>query len=154
MSVRNPTATFRAVTLRLDDEIFAIDAESVREILEVIPITRVPNAPDAVFGLINVRGSIVPLADLRVLFGMDRETPSEDTRILVLEVPVGGETIVAGILADKVHEVVDLDETSSAPMPRVGTRWQADFVRGIARKDDGFVIVPDVVKIFETLNAA
>jgi purine-binding chemotaxis protein CheW len=85
---------------------------------------------------------------------MDRETPSEDTRILVLEVPVGGETIVAGILADKVHEVVDLDETSSAPMPRVGTRWQADFVRGIARKDDGFVIIPDVVKIFETLNAA
>jgi purine-binding chemotaxis protein CheW len=154
MSVRTTTATFRAVTLRLDDEMFAIDAESVREILEVIPITRVPNAPEAVSGLINVRGSIVPLADFRVLFGMDRERPSEDTRILVLEVPLGGETVVAGILADKVHEVVDLDETSSAPMPRVGSRWHPDFVRGIAQKDDGFVIIPDVERIFATLNAA
>lgn len=146
--------TMRALTMRLDDEVFAIDAESVREILEVVPITQVPSASDAVFGLINVRGSVVPLADFRVLFGMDRHTATEDTRIVVMEILLDGERLVAGVLADKVYEVVDLDETAREPVPRVGTRWPSDLVDGIARRNDAFVIIPNVEKIFATLAAA
>ena len=154
----NATATtrtaMRALTMRLDDEILAIDAESVREILEVVPITRVPNASEAVFGLINVRGSVVPLADFRVLFRMDRREATEDTRIVVVEVQLDGERLIAGLLADKVHEVVDLDESAREPVPRVGMRWPPEFIRGINRRNDAFVIIPNVEKIFETLAAA
>ncbi|RST85434.1 chemotaxis protein CheW [Aquibium carbonis] len=144
----------RALTMRLDDEILAIEAESVREILEVVPITRVPNAPEAVFGLINVRGSVVPLCDFRVLFKMDRRDPTEDTRIVVVDVQLNGERLVAGLLADKVHEVVDLDDSAREPVPRVGMRWPPDFIRGINRHNDAFVIIPNVETIFATLAAA
>jgi purine-binding chemotaxis protein CheW len=147
-------AAMRALTMRLDDETFAIDAESVREILEVVPVTRVPNAPEAVFGLINVRGSVVPLADFRVLFGMARQEATEDTRIVVVEVRLDDERLVAGLLADKVYEVVDLDGGARDPAPRVGMRWPAEFVQGIARRNDTFVIIPNVEKIFATLAAA
>ncbi|MDN2581023.1 chemotaxis protein CheW [Aquibium sp. ELW1220] len=147
-------AAMRALTMRLDDETFAIDAESVREILEVVPITRVPSASDAVFGLINVRGSVVPLADFRVLFNMDRRPATEDTRIVVVEVQQNGERLIAGVLADKVYEVVDLEGSSREPVPRVGMRWPAELVLGIARRNDTFVIIPNVQNIFATLAAA
>jgi purine-binding chemotaxis protein CheW len=148
------TAAMRALTMRLDDETFAIDAESVREILEVVPITRVPSASDAVFGLINVRGSVVPLADFRVLFNMDRRPATEDTRIVVVEVQLNGERLIAGVLADKVYEVVDLEGSSREPVPRVGMRWPAELVLGIARRNDTFVIIPNVQTVFATLAAA
>ena len=148
------TAAMRALTMRLDDETFAIDAESVREILEVVPITRVPSASDAVFGLINVRGSVVPLADFRVLFNMDRRPATEDTRIVVVEVQLNGERLIAGVLADKVYEVVDLEGSSREPVPRVGMRWPAELVLGIARRNDTFVIIPNVQTVFTTLAAA
>lgn len=150
----NTNAPMRALTMRLDDETFAIDAESVREILEVVPITRVPSASEAVFGLINVRGSVVPLADFRVLFNMDRASATEDTRIVVVEVQLDGERLVAGLLADKVYEVVDLDGSDREPVPRVGMRWPADLVLGIARRNDSFVIIPNVENIFATIAAA
>ena len=147
------TAAMRALTMRLDDETFAIDAESVREILEVVPITRVPSASDAVFGLINVRGSVVPLADFRVLFNMDRRPATEDTRIVVVEVQLNGERLIAGVLADKVYEVVDLEGSSREPVPRVGMRWPAELVLGIARRNDTFVIIPNVEKILQAAIA-
>ena len=101
-----------ALTLRLQDEVFAIDAESVREILDIVPITEVPNAKPFVGGLINVRGRIVPLADLRVLFGMDRPPADVNTRIVVLEVDLGGEPTIAAILADRVHDVTEIETAS------------------------------------------
>ena len=150
----NSSASMRALTMRLDDEIFAIDAESVREILDIVPITRVPSASEAVFGLINVRGSVVPLADFRVLFAMERQARTNDTRIVVVEVELDGERLIAGLLADKVYEVVDIDEGAREPAPRVGMRWPSEFVRGIAQRNDTFVIIPNVENIFATLAAA
>lgn len=147
------TGPMTALTLRLHDEIFAIEAESVREILDLVPITEVPNASPFVSGLINVRGRVVPLADLRVMFGMDRQPPDQDTRIVVIEIDIGGEPTVAGILADKVHDVTDIDATSIEDAPRVGMRWRADFVRGIAKRNGGFIIIPDLKRIFETQGA-
>ena len=148
-----PSGPMKALTLRLHDEIFAIEAESVREILDLVPITEVPNAPPFVGGLINVRGRVVPLADLRVMFGMDRPPPDKDTRIVVIEIDIGGEPTVAGILADKVHDVTDLEATSIEEAPRVGMRWRADFVRGIGKRNGGFIIIPDLGRIFETQGA-
>ena len=144
------TGAMRALTLRLEDELFAIEAGKVREILDLVPITEVPNAPAFVGGLINVRGRVVPLADLRVTFDMGRPRPDQDTRIVVVEIDIDGEPTVAGILADKVHDVTDIDAALIQDAPRVGMRWPAEFVRGIGKRNGAFVIIPNLERIFET----
>jgi purine-binding chemotaxis protein CheW len=144
------TGAMRALTLRLQDEIFAIEAGSVREILDLVPITEVPNAPAFVGGLIIVRGRVVPLADLRVTFDMDRPPPDQDTRIVVIEIEIDGEPTVAGILADKVHDVTDIEAATIQDAPRVGMRWPAEFVRAIGKRNGAFVIIPNLERIFES----
>lgn len=140
----------KALTLRLQDELFAVEAESVREILDLVPITEVPNAPPFVGGLINVRGRVVPLADLRVMFGMDRPPPDKDTRIVVIEIEIDGEPTIAGILADKVHDVTDIEAASIEEAPKVGMRWRPEFIKGIGKRNGGFIIIPNLGRIFET----
>ncbi len=139
-----------ALTLRMQDEMFAIEAGSVREILDLVPITEVPNAPAFVTGLINVRGRVVPLADLRVMFDMDRPPPDQDTRIVVIEAEIDGEPTVVGILADKVYDVTDIEEAAIQEAPRVGMRWRAEFVKGIGKRNGNFIVIPDLGRIFET----
>ncbi|MVS99880.1 chemotaxis protein CheW [Devosia sp. L53-10-65] len=142
-----------ALTIRLDDELFAVEAHHVREILELVPITEVPNAPEFVGGLINVRGRVVPLADLRVMFGMKRAEPDEDTRIVVMEVDMDGEPAIVGILADKVHDVTDIEAASIEEAPKVGMRWRPEFIKGIGKRNGGFIIIPNMERIFEISGA-
>jgi purine-binding chemotaxis protein CheW len=144
----------KAVTLRLDDELFALEAANVREILDMIPVTRVPNAPAFVAGLVNVRGSVVPLADFRVMFGMARKAADPDTRIVVLETVVEGEPLIVGLLADRVEDVADLDAAAIETAPRVGLRWPAGFVRGVGQRGGRFIIIPDLERIFAGCGAA
>lgn len=144
----DPGEVMTALTIRLDDELFALEASKVREILDLVPITAVPNAPAFAAGLINVRGRVVPLADLRVMFGMDRPEPDADTRIVVMEIEVDGEPTIAAILADKVHDVTDIEAASIEEAPKVGMRWRADFVKGIGKRAGGFIIIPDMNRIF------
>ena len=146
-------AAMKALTIRLQDELFAVEAGSVREILDLVPITEVPNASPFVGGLINVRGRVVPLADLRVMFGMDRPEPDQDTRIVVMEIDIDGEPTVAGILADKVHDVTDIEAASIEEAPKVGMRWRPEFIKGIGKRNGGFIIIPDLGRIFETQGA-
>ena len=143
------THAMRALTLRLDDELFAIEAQSVREILDLVPITEVPNASPFVSGLINVRGRVVPLTDLKVAFGMQGAEPDQDTRIVVIETEIEGEPSVVGILADKVYDVTDIEPAAIEEAPRVGMRWRPDYVRGIGKRRGDFIIIPDIHRIFE-----
>lgn len=138
----------RAVTLRLEDELFAIEALNVREILDLMPITRVPNASAFVGGLINVRGAVVPLVDFRVMFGMEQRAPTKDSRVVVIEIDVDGEALVAGLLADKVHDVTDIAVSGVSPAPKVGMRWPPSFIRGIGRHASEFIVIPDLNRIF------
>ena len=139
----------QALTLGLDDELFAIEAGSVREILDLVPVTAVPNAAPFAAGLINVRGRVVPLTDLRVAFGMRRGAETADTRIVVIETEIGGEPSVVGILADKVYDVTDIEAAAIEDAPRVGMRWRPDYVRGIGKRRGDFIIIPDMRRIFE-----
>ena len=143
-----PGGAMRALTLRLRDEIFAIEAESVREILDVVPITEVPNARPFVGGVINVRGRVVPLADLRVMFGMDQPPPDVNTRIVVMEVDINGEPTIAAILADRVHDVTEIEAATIEDAPKVGMRWPPEYIRGIGKRGDDFIIIPDMGRIF------
>ncbi|GGO89720.1 chemotaxis protein CheW [Stakelama pacifica] len=137
-----------ALTFALQGEIFAIDADTVREILDMPAITRVPNAPAFANGLINVRGRVVPLADLRVTFAMDRPEPDADTRIIVIETLLDGEENILGIVADKVLDVCDLEDVAIEDAPQVGMRWHPEFLLGIGRYAGDFVILPNIGQIF------
>jgi len=137
----------RALMLALGDEVLALDAEMVREILDPVPATRVAGAKSFVPFLINVRGNIVPLADLRVRFGMPPCADTRDTRIVVIETHLGGDLVVLGLIADKVHEVVEIAPAEMQAPPRLGMHWKSEFVRAIARWRGEFVIVPDLEAI-------
>ncbi|SFL00732.1 chemotaxis protein CheW [Falsiroseomonas stagni] len=135
------------LTLGIGGEIFAIEAADVREILDLVPITAVPGARSFVGGVVNVRGRIVPLADLRVQFGMAVTAPTPDTRIIVLELDLEGEPTPVGILADRVFEVTQIVPASLEAAPRIGIRWRPEFIRGIGMRGDDLLILPNLSQI-------
>ncbi len=148
MTAANDNLSFEALTLGLQGEIFALDANMVREILDVIPITEVPGAKPFVGGLINVRGRVVPLVDLRVKFEMDRPPPTADTRIVVVEIDIAGEPTIVGLLADKVYEVTTISGASIEETPDIGMQWRPEFIKGIGKRGKDFIIIPDIARIF------
>jgi len=142
------------LVLELQGEIFAIDAQRVREILDVVPITAVPGARPYVDGLINVRGKVVPLADLRLKFGMPKTTPTIETRIVVVETNVDGEETAVGLLADRVREVTELAAASIEETPRIGLRWRSEFIAGIGKRGADFIVLLDLEQILASAPEA
>lgn len=149
----NGPNTLDVVTLRLGNERMAIPTELLREILEPVPVTRVPTAGRFARGLVNVRGSVVPLADLRVPFGMPPAEETQDTRFLVLDVAAGDGLMTVAITADKVESVTLLDTADIAPIPKVGTLWPPEYTRGIGKMGGDFVLLPDLHRIFQDFSA-
>lgn len=139
--------TTQYLTLGLDKEVFGIGIRNVREILDLRPITRLPHAPDFLLGMIDVRGSGYPIVDLRIKLGLPAATPTEATRIIILDVPMNGRTLGVGFVADCVFEVTDIDESQIEAPPDVGGRWKSDYIAGIGRKGDNFVIVFDLARL-------
>ena len=137
----------KIVTLGLREEIFAVDANVVREILDMVPITAVPNSDPFVSGLINVRGRVVPLADLHVRFGMETPPPTIDTRIVVVDVELAGEPTTVGILADKVYEVAEVTARSVQETPKLGMRWRPEFIQGIGKRGEDFMAIIDLSRL-------
>ncbi|MEZ4527241.1 MAG: chemotaxis protein CheW [Desulfobacterales bacterium] len=150
MDQTGKNAVSHYLTFRLGEEIFALDVAQVREVLDMSPITKVPGTPDFMRGVINVRGSVVPVIDLRLRFGMSRTEHAADTRIIVMELSVDGEMTVLGTLADSVNEVIELDAGQIEPPPTVGMRWRTEFVRGIGKRNDLFLILLDIDKVFSS----
>ena len=140
-------ASRQVLMLGLAGEMFALDARQVREILDPIPVTRVPGAQSYVSSVLNVRGKVIPLADLRVRFGMPPASITADSRFIVLEIDLAGEPTTIGIVADKVYEVTDLDTSTLQKAPPIGMRWQPEFIAAIAKWKDEFIIVPNMKQI-------
>lgn len=136
------------VTFALSGETMAIPASLVREILEPVDVTRVPQASASVAGLINVRGAVVPLADLRVGFGMVPNPATEDTRMLVLELTLRGRPLTVAIYADRVNDVTRIGASQIDDIPPVGTSWPPGFVKGITNWQGDFVLLPDLERVF------
>ena len=139
------------LTLELHGESFGIETRHVREILDPVAVTTVPGADPAVDGLINVRGRVVPLADLRLIFGMPHCGDGGDARIIVIEVEIDGDPITIGIRADKVNEVTDLAAASLEATPRLGLRWDPEFIACIGKREGDFLAVLDMARIFARL---
>lgn len=142
------------VTIGIDREIFAVDVESVREILDMQPIARLPNAPPFMVGMIDVRGQGVPTIDLRVKLGLPAVPITENTRILVLDVRIDGEPLTLGMIADRVIEVTSLTEHVLEAPPKVGVRWRSDYIQALGRSNGAFVIVFDLSRLFSSEEAA
>jgi purine-binding chemotaxis protein CheW len=140
--------TNQFLTFTLGEEIFALDISSVREVLEFTTITKVPRTPKYIRGVINLRGRAVPVVDLRLKFGMPETKRTVNTCIIIVEVLLGGEQTVLGALADSVQEVMDIEAKDIEPAPKMGTTIKADFILGIGKHEDGFILLLDINKVF------
>jgi len=144
------TETRQYMTFKLGDELFATDVAQVREVLELSQITKVPTAPDYVRGVVNVRGQATPVVDLRSRFGLPKGTDTVHTRIIVMELELDGEPTVLGGIADSVHEVIELDPANIDPPPRIAMRWRTEFIQGMGKRGDDFIILLDVNAVFSS----
>lgn len=147
MAETSQTGTERFLTLSLGDVLFAIDILSVREILDFTEITRIPQTPEFMRGVVNVRGSAIPVMDLRMKFNMGRVERTLNTRIVILEIKRESGMTPFGVLADSVKEVLELDASLIDPPPRMGTVVKADFIRGIGKHEGRFILILDAAKV-------
>ncbi len=141
--------TTQYLSFKLGDEVFALDISKVREVLEFTSVTKVPQTPDFMRGVINLRGGVVPVIDMKLKFGMDETEKSINTCVIITEVEMDdGELTVLGALADSVQEVFDMHEDEIEPAPRLGTQLNTEFLKGMGKKDDEFVLLLDIDKVF------
>lgn len=148
MGSETVTTTNQYLTFGLSTETFAVEVGKVREILDYTAITKVPRTPDFMRGVINVRGSVVPVVDLRLKFGMTETERTLGTCIIVMEIAVEGETIILGALADSVQEVIELEPEQIEPAPRIGAIVRTELIRGMGKTDNGFIMILDIDAVF------
>jgi purine-binding chemotaxis protein CheW len=148
MDQETATTDTQFVMLGIDKEVFAVPVETVLEILDMRAMFRVPDAPAHLAGLIDVRGRSVPVIDLRVKLGLPAAAVTEGTRIMVLDVAIAGKQLVLGLVADRVYEVAPLDDGRLEPPPEIGSKWRSEYIRGIGRRGEHFVVVFDLGRLF------
>jgi len=142
------------LTFKLGEEIFALDIRKVREVLEYTSVTKVPRTPPFMRGVINLRGGVVPVVDMRLKFAMEPTEKTVNTCIIIAEILIDDETTVLGMLSDSVQEVIELEPSQVEPPPRMGTRLRTDFIRGMGKRDGEFLIILDVDKVFSAEEIA
>lgn len=153
MSDKDKTVMHEAcqvLTFTLADEVYGVDIMSVREVLDFTSVTKVPQTPDYMVGVINLRGNVVPVLDLRLKFGMGKTQKTVNTCVIIVEVDIEGEPTVLGALADSVQEVVDFEGPSIEDAPKIGTQLNTAFIKGMAKREDGFVIILNINSVFST----
>ncbi len=143
-----PETTDQYLTFTLDSESFATEISKVREVLEYTQITKVPRVPDFLRGVINLRGSVVPVVDLRLQFGMPELKPTIDTCIIILELELNGQQLLLGALADSVQEVIELSSGGLEQPPSLGNQVDTRFIKSMAKHEGRFVIILDINQIF------
>jgi purine-binding chemotaxis protein CheW len=150
MVENNTIGSCQYVTFSLGDELFGVEVTRTREILSLTPVTKVPQTPDYLLGVINLRGQVVPVVDMRLKLGLPAGVDTEDTCIIVVEVLVDGETITVGALSDAVREVMDIRSDQIEPPPRLGTRLKTEFITGMGKIDEQFMILLNIDRIFNS----
>ncbi|GAA4012006.1 chemotaxis protein CheW [Sphingomonas swuensis] len=146
-----PGGELEVLTFDLHSEIIAVEAVLVREILDLLPETVVPGANALVGSVVNFRGKIIPIADLRPAFGFPPAEATVDSRIVVIELATPNGAFQVGIRTDKVHEVATLRRETSEPPPAVGLRWRRHYIRGLVRRDESVIVLPNLGAIFNPL---
>lgn len=148
MNDKENIAVNQYLTFTLDKELFALDIATVREVLEYSKVTRIPRTPPYMRGVINLRGRAVPVVDLRMKFGMGETQQTVDTCSIIVELLIDNDQLIVGILADSVHEVFELDPEHIEAAPRIGTRIDTEFIKGMGKQNDQFIIILDINRVF------
>ena len=142
------------VTFSLGDEIFAVPVEVVREILDHEEAFKIPNGPDYLLGLRDVRGQGVPTIDLRLKLGLSKTVPTPHTRVLVLDVPLADRLLTLGLVADRVFEVTPFRRHKIEAAPDIGVNWNSEYIDGVVRRENGFVVIINLARLLSKEDAA
>ncbi|MGC8490703.1 MAG: chemotaxis protein CheW [Syntrophobacteraceae bacterium] len=142
------------LTFKLAGEVFGLGISRVREVLDYTPVTRIPEAPDFMLGVINLRGNVVPVLDMRLKFGMASNEKKANTCIIIVEIELEGETILLGALADSVQAVLEIGPDQMEPPPRMGAGLKSKFIKAMGKHEGGFLIILDIDKVFSTEELA
>ena len=142
------------LTFTLEKGLYALSINHVREVLEYVTITRMPRTPEYICGVINLRGHAVPVVDLKIKFGLGQTEKTVNTCIIITEVNFEGDQTVFGILSDSVREVYEMDEGQIESPPNMGTAIRKDFIVGMGRSDEVFIIILDINKVFSSQELA
>lgn len=141
------------LSFKLGKEYFAAHVNNVLNILELTEITEVPRAPSYMKGVINLRGTVLPVVDTRLKFGMSETEYTQDTCILVLNVVIDDEAIDVGALVDSVQEVLEINDSDILPPPSIGNKFKTEFINGVINLNDEFIMILDMNKVFSTTDA-
>lgn len=152
MAISSSEAQF--VTFSLGEEVFAVPVEVVREILDYEEAFKIPNGPDYLLGLRNVRGQGVPTLDLRLKLGLTKTVPTAHTRVLVLDIPMQDRLLTLGLVADRVFEVTPFRNDQIEQAPDIGVRWRSDYISGVVRRESGFVVIIDLARLLSAEDTA
>jgi purine-binding chemotaxis protein CheW len=136
------------LTFMMNREYFAVHVNKVTELMEMLPVTGVPRAPEYMRGVINLRGAVVPVIDTRVKFSLPSAADTIDTCIIVLQVEVDQEVLKIGAIVDSVAEVIEVTPEAIQPLPTMGNKERTRFIQGVIKLDTKFIMILDVDKVF------
>lgn len=136
------------LSFQLEDETFAVNVHKVLEVLEKQHITKVPNAPHYIKGVINFRGEVIPVIESRDKFNMSPRVNNDKIVIIVLDVKKKGNNIMVAAIADQVRDVLEIKPDQIAEVPEMGSNYNTEFITGMVKVDDGFMMILDIDKIF------
>jgi purine-binding chemotaxis protein CheW len=138
------------LTFFLADEEYAINIQRVKEIIEYTPVTKVPKVPEWIPGVINLRGSVVPVVDLAVRFGLAERPVTKTTCIVIVEVEQDTERTVMGVIADAVNQVIDLAPKDIEEPPAFGTRVRLEYLFGMGKLGKKFALILNIDSVLST----
>jgi len=144
----NESITLQYLTFGLGEEVFALETGAVREVIELVAVTRIPKTPPFMRGVINLRGHAVPVVDLRVKFDLPQVQDTVNTCIIIVDVEIDGEHCSMGAIVDSVREVFEMDSDQINPPPRMGLSVRTDFIKGMGKQDEEFIMILDIGKVF------
>lgn len=148
MAIQDHVQGLQVLSFVLGGDHFAIDIDGIQEVIEYKNVTRVPRSPEFMQGVINLRGRVIPVVDLRVLFAMTVTDISLDTCIIIIDVEVEGEPNAIGIVADSVKEVVEFDRSSIQSAPKIGLSVDNRFIYGMVEQSSNLLILLSIQQVF------
>ena len=148
MSIDSDNKLQTYLSFKLGEEVFAINVSKVTNILEMSQITKIPKAPEYMKGVINLRGTVLPVIDLRLKFGLPEKEATVDTSIIVLSINLDGEMVMVGTQVDAVKEVLEFKTDDIAPSPTIGSKYNSGFIEGMWRMGDKFIMILDIDRVF------
>jgi purine-binding chemotaxis protein CheW len=145
----NNQATTSYLTFKLGGEEFGAHVSQVLNILEMTKITDVPQSPDYMKGVINLRGMVLPVIDTRIKFGLPETEYTNNTCIVVMDLEMDDDTIHIGAIVDEVVSVLEIEDNQIEPPPSIGNKYRSDFISGMAKVDENFIMLLDMQRVLD-----